>query len=328
MQLYMILVLSMLYHHTTATPLQSFFKHLYRRTGPVVKCFQCYHGSLAGVISQQFGPLSNEGCFEPDESVPSVECTGRCTTMVIEGKGVDVNIFRTCILPSSYASSYANDVSSVKVEGTLVVDNLASLLKEYIVRADVERAYLSKLQTGSVSVNMAYCDATELPTACDPPFRYPNTDVPAVLSPPTECASCYQGDLARQFFTYQSQEDFLVSVMNEQLPHGDDDQCSASTDDKDCSDNKCLGLVLDAAGVESTIMKVCLPVSSMAAIYLGQYNPLSDVTVQGSFIKDFKDTDIRSLMERMKSTPLGTSILAYADQISAGKISLKIVSIN
>jgi len=340
MQFYMVLTLSMLYQHSTATLLTSFLKHVQRRTDPEVKCYQCYSGPLAAAISPllTFTPAAIEhhhSCFGTDklpESVPSVECAGRCMTMLLAGNHVDYNIVRTCVPDSSYASPYVNYASYSKIAGTVdSVDKLANLLNlmGFGTNGPVWRSYFSQLKPGILSLNMAYCDAQETPTICDPPYSHPDTDLPAVLTSPTECSSCYQGDLAQQIFKYQAHDRSLVGLMNGRLSYGEDGQCSASADDKDCSGQKCLGVVLAAAGTESNIMKVCFPVSSYAAtMFLENYNPFSDVTIQEIYIEDFKDTAIRALMEPIKDDAVGAALLTYADQIKAGQTSLKIVSIN
>jgi len=298
-------------------------------------CIFCYHGSLAslayshtGNFYQAFeghnfeGHNSNDKCFEPDDSVPSIECNyGRCVTVVIDGQGLGPSIFRGCVRAQWLLWNTLRSTSSLKLEGNVIHPaKLVNLLSRKLRQAPP--GSMDGLEGGMISLEAAMCDPADVPAGCDVSPSDPVSS--EIVWDPSQCTSCYQGKLAQEMFRFQTEKRSLVAAMGGPLPHGEDSECSSSTDSKGCNKQTCLGVVLDAPGVDTNNVRVCLPQSSMAAMMLGQNNPLSSLSIS---VTSTEPHDIQSFF-------LGTPkyvpdfIEEYVDNIKAGKITIQIVSIN
>jgi len=334
MKLSVLLVFCTLYGQSSQFSLDLFLRHIHRRDDPMPQCYSCHYGAGAKLIMEMYEGIgspaaSTTSCFEPDQSVAQIGCNGRCMTVVLEAQGVDVNIYRTCF-DSKPDIHVVMDISSIKVEATLVDNSKFQTLIQSYFESKVVNSYVSDFKPGKVSANIAYCGPTDSAVACDPPFQYPGKETLAMLmvSPPTECVSCWNGVLAQEFFRFFSEDASFVSLLGGELPYQDEDQCNLSTDQTQCTDHTCLAFVLEAPGADATDMKMCLPASSTAARAVQQFNPFSDATVQATLLVDFNQTTVRTLMEPMKRETLGRSIIQYTNTITAGKVTLKIIAIN
>jgi len=309
-------------------------------------CLSCHRGTLANLAAynlfRRWSPntLPNDYCFEPDTSpddypVPVRKCgtrengNGKCLTIVVKAQGVQASIFRGCV---DDLLDHLQSISSIKVEGMLInpdkfVNHMMSLGLGQLMTVDIPADVRDEtLEAGIVSLEAALCDPADVADICDVPPSETGGVIERPWMRPAQCDSCYQGDFAEEMFRFQStMSEYTVAAMGGPLPF---DDCFSVTQSEECSKQTCLGIILDAPGLDINSMRVCLPESSMAAIMLGEYTSVfSSLSVNMTYTEPFRVV----LDGRLFGQPyymLPDSLTQYVDEIDAGKISLKILSIN